>query len=135
MNLKEQVTQLLTRYDVNAAVKSSGYGEIENYDNSKGGFEYPRAYLHTIEGTDLSTTFSLTVTDKLLATQLDRLDKESSTLTLIKELVAAMKGLRGVKYYSGIKYEPTGIYMRDSSIGWSVEFEWIEAEDINTCNN
>ena len=132
--LQENITALLTLYTTNPKVKSTESGEEEDYDTSKTGVLYPRAYLKTMEASMYSTKFKLIVTDTMTSTASDRLDKESSTLTLIKELVTQMKNGKKVRSKAESVFTPTGIYQRDSTIGWYTEFEVLDTENINICN-
>lgn len=132
-NLESTVNDLLTLYEGNSDVKSVGSGEQEAYSASKHGLNYARAYLHLLEATPTSIQLKLTVTDEVLSDLSNRLSIQSSTLTLIKELVQSMIANSYLQYDVDITYTPTTLYQEDQTEGWQVDFNIRLVEDIDVC--
>ena len=133
MNLKELITHLQEIYILNPKVESTGYGEQEAYSVSKAGVLYPRAYLYLVEADRRTVTLRLTVTAGVLADLSNRLEVQSNTLTIIKELTQQTITAKYIKHDVDITFDPTRLYKEDSSEGYQTDFEIIMNEDIDVC--
>ena len=134
MDLKTTIDDLLNLYQLNPAVKSVGMGEIEEYSVDKGGFEYTRAYITLVEASESTLELTLTVTDKVTPQQDDRLAKQSSTLTLIKELSQMMIATTLIKYNDTFVFTPVSAFQEDATYGWQLDFTVQLNENIDVCN-
>ena len=131
--LEELVTELKTRFLQHVSINSSGYGEAEAMAISKPGFEYPRAYLTVQPATNQKVGFDLTVVDKVLPDHTNRLDVESRTLEIIRDLVSDMVDKGMLKFDQEIEYNPTRIISEDSVEGWVTEIE-LPVKWASSCN-
>ena len=134
MTLETLIDDLLSLYQGNPSINSTGYGETEAYSTSKTGVEYIRAYLHLEEATNINVKLTLTVTDDVLSDLSNRLQVQSNTLTVIKELTQIMIVYDYIHFDDDLTYEPTKLYQEDASEGWKVSFEIRLDEDIDVCN-
>ena len=133
MNLKELITNLEAIYILNPKVESTGYGEQEAYSVSKEGVIYPRAYLYLIEADMHTVALRLTVTADVLPDLSNRLDVQSETLTIIKELVQQTISAGYLQFDVDVTFVPTRLYQEDQSEGYKTEFEIVMDEPIDVC--
>ena len=131
--LKETVDDLLARYIQHKEIESVGYGEIEKYDVDKAGFDYPRAYLTLESAERRHITLTLTVTDKVKVDLSDRLEVQSSTLDIIKDLVHDMVENEYFPHDYDFEFDPTELFMGDSTEGFQTDIT-INVNYAGSCN-
>ena len=129
---KQTVEKLLAEFLLHPDLNSSAYGEQEAYSVSKGGVEYPRVYLSLIGADDYTVTLKLTVTATVVADLSNRLEVQSRTLNIIRELSQQLKNLSILKFDEILEYEPTRLYQEDQSEGWFTEFS-VAIEAVDAC--
>jgi len=132
-NLKELIEALQVGYAFNPLVKSTGYGEIEAIDTSKTGVEYMRVYIHWLSADKYTVSLRIYVVDEVLSDLSNRLQVQSDTLTVAKELVQMMVSKPFIKEDADITFEPTRLNGGDQHEGVYFEVEITINEDITIC--
>ena len=134
MNYKEKVETLLTFMSTNPKLKSVDYGTVESFDENKGGETYPRAYLSLVDAGYRDVTLQLAVTQSVKPDLSDRLESESTSLTIIKEVIQMFIAKQYLKPDDEREFKPTKLYQRDQSTGWTTDIDILLLEDIDVCD-
>jgi hypothetical protein len=127
------VNTLLDIFEANVLINSVGYGDEEDLDVSKEGVEYTRAYVTVIDSDMHSATFTVFVLDKVNSDLSNRLDVQSNTLTISREIVQSLIAYGLLSYDDEITFEPTKLYGGDTAEGWSFDLEVKYPQMIDVC--
>lgn len=132
MTYKEVVNNMIRVLLESTLVLSAAYGDEEDFDESKEGVDYPRAYISLDEVSSMNSySFMLTITDRV--DLIDRLSGQSSTLTIAKKVQLLLSGL-APEVFNSLDVTATSLYSGDQTEGWKLIVDITSLEGIDICD-